>query len=144
MFTPSRLGEKPKRTIGGESMTLDRDRINQIPSLVHHLMMSGAWLVGSAADPNRNYERNPPRDWDLCIEPKDWFDCSLLLVSAETSNHSLTRFGGQRMEVTDRKRSKPYQLDCWVSTLAETMARMTSGPNYAFHLKSGVWVCFGK
>lgn len=91
---------------------------------------------GQRRGPRAGLGKNPPKDFDLCIEPQDWPGCALILAASGATPKGHTRFGGMRYEEANNR------FDVWVSTLAQTAARSSHGKYRAIHLISGVQLTY--
>ena len=115
-----------------------REKMALLPRTVHQLLLSGAWLFGSRAAPDCDWSAHSEKDWDLCVEPQDWAQCSLILAASNVILTGHTRFGGFRY-VSDK-----FSMDIWVSTLGETISRLGPGTYHAVSLKINAYLVIEK
>jgi hypothetical protein len=115
-----------------------REKMSLLPRTIHQLLLSGAWLFGSRAAPDCDWALNTDKDWDLCIEPQDWGQCSLLLASSNVILHGHTRFGGFSYI------GNQTAVDIWISTIGETISRLGPGTYYAANLKTNAYLVIAK
>ena len=77
------------------------ERFYALPREVHSMVQfgSGAWIVGSVADPTKRFDlHGPPRDYDILVPFSDWTAFSLQLPHLGKLI-KLTRFGGVTLEI---------------------------------------------
>jgi hypothetical protein len=113
-------------------MTIPLHNARLIPPDVNQLLLLGGWLFGSAANPNRDYRSDMPKDFDICVEPPEAAAVRALLVSWTPLRH--TKFGGtvyQSMHGT-------HTIDVWFSTIGETFrAILPGGQMFAANIRYG-------
>jgi hypothetical protein len=109
-----------------------------LPVDVNQLMLSGGWLLGTAADPSKDYRVEMPRDFDICAEPSEAPVIRTILASWLPVRH--TRFGG----TTYRSQIGPHSIDVWFSSLGETFRWMRPDvvPRYAYNMAFNVGIVF--
>lgn len=106
---------------------LSQRRLDLPPDIFALCMFgSGAWLIGSAADP----ERTPPfKDYDMVVPWSDWSAFALQIPFVATFNR-FTRFGGLSLTM----RASGVALDVWPDDIGR-LATMPF-PFHAWHVKS--------
>ena len=102
-----------------------------LPADVTQILLLGGWLFGSAADPKKDYRTNPPKDFDICIEPPEAAAVRAALASWAPVRH--TKFGGTVYASTHG----PHTIDIWFSTMGETFRAINAakGKMYAANLR---------
>lgn len=102
-----------------------------LPVDVNQILLLGGWLFGSAANPARDYRTDPPRDYDICIEPSEAAAVRVALVSWVPIRH--TKFGG----TVYASAHGSHTIDVWFSTMGETFRsiRATDKTMYAANLR---------
>ena len=91
-----------------------------LPVDVNQILLLGGWLFGSAANPQRDYRVDLPRDFDICIEPPEAAAVRAALVTWAPVRH--TRFGG----TTYASAHGPHTIDIWFSTMGETFRAISA------------------
>lgn len=101
--------------------------LRDLPREVHAITQtgSGAWVVGSAADPNRT---EAPKDYDILVSWADWTQVSLLLPHLGELVR-LARFGGISLCTKDG-----VMLDVWPDDLGNFLLKPMAV--HAWHPKS--------
>lgn len=118
--------------------TIPLHNARHLPVDVYQILLLGGWLFGSAANPQRDYRTDPPKDYDICIEPPEAAAVRAALVLWTPVRH--TRFGG----TVYASACGTHTIDIWFSTLGETF-RAISAPGdkmYAFNLRYNRLLCF--
>jgi len=79
---------------------MNRRKINRLPRLVRLICSNtGAWLVGSSADP----KNTAPKDYDIAVSFKNWYDVAVLIPK----DAKPTLFGGWKFK------SDGKDVDVW-------------------------------
>ena len=94
------------------------------PPLVTKLtQLHNAWIVGSAADPNKNL--STVRDWDILVPWSEWSKAVLLIPTTATPN----TFGGWKCL------EKGIIIDVWPDDIATLLNN--SMTKFVYHPRSG-------
>ena len=111
-------------------MSLDRmhAKLRALPREVHALAFTGtgAWIVGSAADPD---VLTSPRDYDVVVPWSEWAACAMQLPHLGEVVR-LTRFGGLCIRTREG-----VLVDVWPADLGAFF--LNPPAKYAWHPKNG-------
>lgn len=102
-----------------------------LPPDVNQILLLGGWLFGSAANPQRDFRTDPPRDYDICVEPPEAAEVRALLATWLPVRH--TRFGG----TVYASRCGTHTIDVWFSSLGETFRNIAAASDtmYVVNIK---------